>query len=363
MVNIIQKEDLSSDFTNDDSLASGGISVNKAELVSADADNQVVVGADGKLFVPEPAATAVPDASASVTGVVNNTSLQELGGADKLINGVRVGRGEGTTANVEFNTAVGNNALSNNTTGPGNTAVGRDALASNTSGQTNTAVGFKASEANTTGSRNTAVGFNALSNATGSDNTALGYQALLGAVVGQNNTAFGSSTGSGVTTGENNLMLGQGAGGPVSPSGSITTQSNRIVLGNNSITDAYIMVPWTIVSDTRRKTALAPIPLGLDFVCKLEPTEYQFRKQEQVALSEDDETEALPVLLDEGDGIRRYGFLAQDILELEGANPVICDNEDEDNLKLHESYIVPVLVNAIKELADKVAALEAQIKS
>ena len=39
----------------------------------------------------------------------------------------------------------------------------------------------------------------------------------------------------------------------------------------------------------------------------------------------------------ETDGIKRYGFIAQDILEIEGDNPVIIDAEQEDNLKYKQS--------------------------
>jgi hypothetical protein len=37
-------------------------------------------------------------------------------------------------------------------------------------------------------------------------------------------------------------------------------------------------------------------------------------------------------------------FKAQEILALEGDNPVLVNNDDEDNLKLTGAYLVPVLV-------------------
>ena len=54
----------------------------------------------------------------------------------------------------------------------------------------------------------------------------------------------------------------------------------------------------------------------------------------------------------------RYGFLAQDILALEGDNPVIIDTEFENCLKYKGEHLVPVLVNAIKELTARVKELE-----
>jgi hypothetical protein len=58
-------------------------------------------------------------------------------------------------------------------------------------------------------------------------------------------------------------------------------------------------------------------------------------------------------------GDKKYGFLAQDILALEGSDPVIINNQDKDSLKYIGSHLIPILVNAIKELSTKVAALEA----
>jgi hypothetical protein len=49
----------------------------------------------------------------------------------------------------------------------------------------------------------------------------------------------------------------------------------------------------------------------------------------------------------------RYGFKAQDVLELEGANPVIVDNEDADKLRMVDTALIPVLVKALQELNAK----------
>jgi hypothetical protein len=62
---------------------------------------------------------------------------------------------------------------------------------------------------------------------------------------------------------------------------------------------------------------------------------------------------------DEKTGDKRYGFYAQDILALEGSNPVVIDSRDSDNLKYKGEQLIPILVNAIKELSTKVTALEA----
>ena|SRR2546421_11481774 len=77
------------------------------------------------------------------------------------------------------NTAEGDFALYNLTSGHHNTAIGQGALFSNTAADGNTATGGDALTNNTTGSSNTASGADALrSNTDGFDNTADGVQAL-----------------------------------------------------------------------------------------------------------------------------------------------------------------------------------------
>ena len=129
---------------------------------------------------------------------------------------------------VNGNTAFGDSALVNNTTGIDNTAIGGGALTSNTHGKLNTATGLNALVGNTTGSFNTATGGGALqANATGNNNTATGNGALFFNTTGGNNTATGynalqnntagNNTATGVnalftnTTGTSNTATGKGA--------------------------------------------------------------------------------------------------------------------------------------------------------
>lgn len=222
------------------------------------------------------------------------------------------------------------------------TKVGKDALKVATGGQ-NTALGYQAGLAVSTGANNTAVGTNSLIGATTASNgTAVGQNSLLSAT-GGNNTAVGASAGLNVTTGTNNVLLGYVAGTDAVLN--VTTQSNQVVVGNNLTTNATIKVAWTVTSDARDKTNFAQIPYGLDFVNNLKPVCYQFK------VSRDS---------DEVSGPRRYGFLAQDILAAEGADPVIVNAEDSENLKYTESYLIPVLVNSIKELSKRIDELEAR---
>jgi hypothetical protein len=245
---------------------------------------------------------------------------------------VAIGSGALYANTVNYGTAVGFQALNANTTGAGNAAFGATALAANTTGSGNSAFGafaFGVSnsplQANTTGSNNSAFGLGALAANTASNNTAVGYQAGYNITTGANNACFGYIAGTDTVR-------------------NITTNSNEIVMGNNSHTAAYIKIAWTVTSDSRDKTSFAPVQHGLAFVNSLTPTAYQFR------VSREDDT---PI------GVVRYGFKAQDILALEGANPVIIDNSDPDNLKYNQDSMIAVLVKAIQEFKAEFDAYKA----
>jgi len=127
----------------------------------------------------------------------------------------------------EGNTAIGNGALSNNTTGVANVAVGGGALAAETNGASNTAVGTNALIANTTGFENTAIGDESLAISNGTNNSALGHFALFRNTTGNFNTAVGESALFSNTTGSLNVAIGRDAGD------SITTADNAICIGSN----------------------------------------------------------------------------------------------------------------------------------
>lgn len=107
-----------------------------------------------------------------------------------------------------LNTATGSGALTNNTEGSSNTALGVDALYQNATGYRNTATGHEALRANTSGFTNTATGAGALAaNTTGYGNTAVGADALANNTEGDRNVALGESAGSNATTGSDNVFI------------------------------------------------------------------------------------------------------------------------------------------------------------
>ena len=152
-----------------------------------------------------------------------------------------------------FNTAEGDFALQNVTTGIGNTALGFSALFNNATASQNTAVGGAALFHNTTGFQNAALGVTALfSNTIGFHNTAIGIAALFSNTTGDHNTAngdltlFANTTGSfntvqGAhalttnTTGDLNIALGVAAGENLTGSNNIDISNGGVVAEANTI--------------------------------------------------------------------------------------------------------------------------------
>ena len=153
------------------------------------------------------------------------------------------------------NAFIGNSAGYYLTTGYYNTAVGQAALqgqSGSSTGSSNTAVGQSALFSNTTANYNTALGHQAgFSNTTGTGGTFVGYQAGYNLSTGVYNCFVGLQAGIAITTGTRNTILG-GYGGN-SGGLDIRTSSNYIVLsdgdGNpqvvipkNSSGNGYILV-------------------------------------------------------------------------------------------------------------------------
>ena len=167
-------------------------------------------------------------------------------------------------------------------------------------------------------------------------------------------------------TGSNNLCLGHNAGRSNSPSGSITTGSNNVVLGDNSITNLYCADTSISSSDARDKTDVADFTKGLDWIKALRPVTY--RGDRRTWYGTDEELYGTPDGSKKRDRLH-LGFLAQEALEVEKANGYGHNNDDalvvnltDDGMSYGMKYerLVPMLVNAIKELSTKVDTLETE---
>ena len=283
-----------------------------------------------------------------------------------------------------YNISLGDNAGYHITTGPENTIVGFEAGRNLTTGTENTSLGYQSGNRyGTAGSYNVSVGSLAMGTAANSSNSnsynvAVGYQSLYVVDGGQTNTALGSqvlgslttgdfnagvggsalssvttgvrNTGVGflagytTTTGDNNSSLGNFA------KASTATASNEVTLGNTSITALRCQVTSiTSLSDSRDKTDIAPLQAGLDFVEHLNPVSFTWNMRDGGKIDIED-----------------TGFIAQDLQQVQqdtGVNiPGLVYDENPEKLEAAYGKLVPVLVQAIKDLSAKVNELESQIK-
>ncbi len=275
-----------------------------------------------------------------------------------------------TNTTGSFNTALGRNALMSNTTGINNTALGERSMTTNTTGTDNVAVGNAAlGFANTSGSYNTAIGVAALDfNTTGNYNTAGGYMALYSNTSGFNNAAVGDSALHYNTTGNSNTALGHNAGVTVTtgsnltmignnaqPSSAIAT--NQITLGNSSVTTLRCNVTTiTSLSDARDKKNIQDLSLGLDFIAKLKPRQYNWDKREWYPnkVADGSKMQKMPTA----------GFIAQELDEAQTAqnaewlNLVFKDNPEK--WEATWGNLLPVMVKAIQELREENIQLKSE---
>ena len=230
--------------------------------------------------------------------------------------------------------------------------------------------GIPVQRVDTTGGANTAVGYQALTNSTTATlSVAAGRSALRNVTTGNQNIALGYFAGADVTTGVNNVFLGYQAGPAGTPSGSITTGSNNVVLGDNSTTNLYCADTSISSSDARDKTDVADFTKGLDWIKALRPITYRWDRRTWYG------TEEAPYGTPDGSKKRsklHIGFLAQEALEVEKANGYGSSNDDSlvvnltpDGMSYGMKYerLVPVLVNAIKELSAEVEQLKSQLNN
>lgn len=243
----------------------------------------------------------------------------------------------GITSAAPENVAIGYGAGYNGITGGYNSLVGPLAGFLAVNGTYNSVFGYAAyggSGSATSGTENVVIGRNSkFFGGAGDYNTFVGsYSGYYN--TGNQNTYIGYAAGYNNATeaGTNNIAIGWYSGWALHY---INGSSNKIVMGNTSHTNAYINISWQVISDERDKKIIGTVPHGKDFIENLETIEYQFKDRETGEVT---------------DTTRRYGFSAQRILELEGEDSVIVDSDDPDKLYLKESHLIPVLVNAIKEL-------------
>ncbi len=241
-----------------------------------------------------------------------------------------------------YNTAVGHSSLFSNT-GNLNTAVGYYSLYSNNTGTENTAVGYQSLFSSTINSGNTAVGWNSLYSSTGYQNTAVGHHSL-NTNTGNFNTALGYNAGSLVTTGYNLTLIGIDA----NPTNG--TAFDQVTLGNSFVSSLRCNVTTiTSLSDARDKKNITNLSLGLDFITKLKPRQFNWDKREWYDdnISDGSKMKESPTA----------GFIAQELDETqttenaEWLNLVLKDNSEK--WEATPGNLLPIMVKAIQELNEE----------
>jgi len=273
-----------------------------------------------------------------------------------------------STTNGVSNTAVGNYALTTNTTGWDNTALGSSALNSNTTGGENTAVGRQALFSNTVGLDNTATGFKALrSNTTGNYNTAVGLQALWNNTVGYDNTAIGVNAAFTNIEGYHNTVIGRNANTAFSNLANATvigayatvTAINKVRIGAANVGVIEGQVAYTWPSDGRFKENVIDDIQGLDFIMKLEPVSFNFNRLKFAEHIREVITPDRANTMIEQSKIRTVGFIAQDVEKViqeagfTAFDAVHAPTNEADNYGIAYAEFVVPLVKAVQELSNQ----------
>ncbi len=251
------------------------------------------------------------------------TEINDLTDGKTGGNSVFLGSGAGANddGSTNQNVAVGIDAFNTNTTGFGNSATGYRALYSNLGGSYNVANGYCALNKNSGGSNNSAMGdYSLYKNLSGNLNAAVGHYSLYNNTEGNNNIAMGDHSLFNNTTGSNNTAVGNYAfvyGANYSNATALGYNadpgaSNKVAIGNSSVTWIGGQVTWSTYSDARAKSNVEEDVVGLDFIMGLRPVTYYFEKDEMDCLIGKDDSSDYAEKYDI-EKIKQSGFLAQEV--------------------------------------------------
>ena len=244
------------------------------------------------------------------------------------------------------NSAFGVSALVDNSDGDFNSAFGIASLRSNQSGNFNDSFGVQSLFYNTFGSENSAIGSASLYwNVSGDYNVGVGRKSLYNIVDGNFNTAIGYNS---LASGENAInqtVIGANAQG---------VSNNSVVIGNSEVTDIYMSQDSgatiyagnatfngdvVISSDKRLKANIVSLGATLSKLLQIDGKSYTMKK---------DESEK-----------QKIGLLAQDI---EKVFPELV-SESNGIKSVNYQGLVPVLINALKEQQSEIDELKTMLKT
>ena len=295
---------------------------------------------------------ATPTALGTVYGKTDNASLTFVGyQAGNSITGSGV-------------TAIGFQAGFNTTAGP-NTYVGSGAGYGQTAGYNNVAVGYRNLGYAGGGAAylNTAVGDFALQNlSTGQSNVAIGYLAGQSHTTGTYGIYIGREAGKVITTGNGTYIgavatasaagvtgemvvsTGTDQVGKGANTGFISPNAGAVYQGNNAST-------WSTTSDRRLKKNIVDNNTGLEKIAAIQVRNFEYRLPEEV------DAELKPTDAIAKSGVQ-LGVIAQELNEV---LPDCVKTETTGVMAVNADNLTWYLVNAIKELKAEVDSLKAQL--
>ena len=357
---------------NSGSLITIQLSGNEAPAVIDNINDALKANPSGKdLEVKLPAGITISSSSSIVQPSAGPTSLFDLDDASKNNNGsFQIG----STSTALIPDAISSNGsnlfIQNNAYGSGienyqsSSTVAIGDLAGGTGSPTPTTIQSQF---------NTCIGASALYTLGNSPSYVPGPFNFL-----ENNVALGTGAGFSLTEGKANTFLGTYAGfsynqGTANSNGNVTiigysaaassaTATNEITLGNSSVATLRCAVTSiTSLSDERDKKDITDLAYGLDFVESLQPKQFTWNNRPETTIEIDKDGNQIEKETESANkGKKDFGFIAQDVQPLDNDVLRLVYDENPDKLEMSYGKLVPILVKAVKELSDKVKALEAK---
>jgi len=175
--------------------------------------------------------------------------------------------------------------------------------------------------------------------------------------------------------GSNCTAIGYDAGTGNSPHTLGASSTDKIILGDNNITTAYIACAWSVVSDIRDKIEISSCYcLGLDFINGIDVIKYKKNDRSRYCTTLNNKEDGVfETTQQTNDGSKKdekftIGVSAQQIQTLENQlnsgcpDNMIVNDDDAEKLSVRYQNIVMPLINAVKELTTRIAVLTARIE-
>lgn len=280
-----------------------------------------------------------------------------------------------------YNVAIGSYSLRYNTIGVGNVGIGSLSLYSNKAGAGNVASGYQSLYFNMDGSFNVGNGLLSLySNINGGDNTAIGHESLYLNINGNYNVAIGSNALYYNTDGSANTAVGFNAGvstgnltnATAIGNGAIVDKSNKVVIGNTSVTEIGGKVSWSTFSDARFKKNIDYNSVrGMAFIMKLKPATYKYDSEKMSnffgnsKIQKDQSIKSSSEISTEDETIYT-GFIAQEVQtaadELNyNFSGIIKPETEKNHYSLRYSDFVVPMVKGMQEQQDQIQRQQDEI--